>query len=93
VFETTDVIVTPTLPIAAPRIDDVDKAAVAALGRFTRFFNIVGLPAISVPCGFTKEGLPLGMQITGKAFDESTVLRAAHAYEQDAKWFERRPEI
>jgi aspartyl-tRNA(Asn)/glutamyl-tRNA(Gln) amidotransferase subunit A len=93
VFETTDVIVTPTLPIAAPRIDDVDKAAVAALGRFTRFFNIVGLPAISVPCGFTKEGLPLGMQIAGKAFDESTVLRAAHAYEQDAKWFERRPEI
>jgi aspartyl-tRNA(Asn)/glutamyl-tRNA(Gln) amidotransferase subunit A len=93
VFASTDVIITPTLPIPAPRIDNLDKAAVAALGRFTRFFNIVGLPAISVPCGFTKEGLPVGMQIAGKAFDDATVLRAAHAYEQDAKWFERRPEI
>jgi aspartyl-tRNA(Asn)/glutamyl-tRNA(Gln) amidotransferase subunit A len=93
VFETVDVLITPTVPIAAPRIDRIDKTEVAALGRFTRFFNIVGLPAISVPCGFTSEGLPIGMQIAGKAFDESTVLRAAHAYEQDAKWIERRPEL
>jgi len=98
VFETVDVIVTPTTPIPAPRIDDVGKPwssdpekAATALTRFTRFFNIVGLPAISIPCGFTSEGLPIGMQIVGKPFDESTVLRVAYAYEQDAKWFERRP--
>jgi aspartyl-tRNA(Asn)/glutamyl-tRNA(Gln) amidotransferase subunit A len=100
VFETADVIVTPTTPIPAPRIDEVDKPwsggpekAAAALTRFTRFFNIVGLPAISIPCGFTPGGLPIGMQIAGKAFDESTVLRVAYAYEQDAKWFERRPAV
>ncbi len=93
VFENTDVIITPTVPITAPAIDNADKAAVAALGRFTRFFNVVGLPAISVPCGFSKEGLPFGMQIAAKAFDEATVLRAAHTYEQDAKWFERLPRL
>jgi len=99
-FENVDVIVTPTAPIAAPRIEDANKpwgsepeTAVAALTRFTRFFNVVGLPAISIPCGFTSEGLPVGLQIAGRAFDESTVLRVAHAYEQDAGWFERRPAV
>jgi aspartyl-tRNA(Asn)/glutamyl-tRNA(Gln) amidotransferase subunit A len=98
VFQTVDVVVTPTTPIPAPRIDEVDKPwragpekAAAALTRFTRYFNIVGLPGISIPCGFTMDSLPIGMQIVGKAFDESRILRVAHAYEQDAKWFERRP--
>jgi aspartyl-tRNA(Asn)/glutamyl-tRNA(Gln) amidotransferase subunit A len=99
-FKTIDVIVTPTVPFAAPRIEDVhipwangEETAAAALTRFTRFFNVVGLPAISVPCGFTADGLPIGMQIAGSAFDEFTVLRVAHAYEQDARWFERCPAI
>ena len=99
-FEQVDVIVTPTTPIAAPRIEDVNKpwgtgpeTAAAALTRFTRFFNVVGLPAISIPCGFTTEDLPMGMQIAGKPFDEFTVLRVAHAYEQPAGWTERRPAI
>ena len=99
-FEQVDVIVTPTTPIAAPRIEDVNKpwgtgpeTAAAALTRFTRFFNVVGLPAISIPCGFTTEDLPMGMQIAGKPFDEFTVLRVAHAYEQAAGWTERRPAI
>jgi len=98
VFESVDVIVTPTAPIPAPRIDDLHKpwdggteTAAASLARFTRYFNVVGLPAISIPCGFTASGLPIGLQIAGKAFDESTVLRVAHAYEQDAKWFEHAP--
>lgn len=98
IFDTVDVVITPTVPIAAPRIDDLHvpwdsgaETAAASLSRFTRFFNIVGLPAISIPCGFTTDGLPVGMQIAGKPFDESTVLRVAHAYEQDAGWFERRP--
>jgi aspartyl-tRNA(Asn)/glutamyl-tRNA(Gln) amidotransferase subunit A len=91
-FERVDVIVTPTTPVAAPRIEEA-KAVAGSLTRCTRFFNIVGLPAISIPCGFTPEGLPIGMQIAGKAFDEFTVLRVAHAYEQDAMWFERRPAV
>jgi aspartyl-tRNA(Asn)/glutamyl-tRNA(Gln) amidotransferase subunit A len=95
IFESADVIVTPTLPIPPPRIDSLQKpwgkepeTAVASLTRFTRPFNIVGLPTVSIPCGFTADGLPIGMQISGRAFDESTVLRVAHAYEQDAKWFQ-----
>ena len=94
VFESVDVIVTPTTPIPSPRIDEVDKPwgdgpekAAAALARFTRFFNIVGLPAISIPCGFTPGGLPLGMQIVGKPFDESMVLRVAYTYEHEAKFY------
>jgi aspartyl-tRNA(Asn)/glutamyl-tRNA(Gln) amidotransferase subunit A len=79
-FERIDVIVTPTVPIPAPRIADGDPKAIASLARFTRFFNILGLPAISIPCGFSDEGMPIGLQIAGKAFDESTVLRVAHAY-------------
>jgi aspartyl-tRNA(Asn)/glutamyl-tRNA(Gln) amidotransferase subunit A len=100
IFNEVDVIVTPTTPITAPRIDKAyqswgsdSETAAASLTRFTRFFNIVGLPAISVPCGFSSDGLPIGMQIVGKAFDEATVLRVAHAYEQDARWFERRPPV
>jgi aspartyl-tRNA(Asn)/glutamyl-tRNA(Gln) amidotransferase subunit A len=95
IFETADVVVTPTLPIPAPRIDALHKpwgtdseTAIASLTRFTRPFNIVGLPTVSIPCGFTTDGLPIGMQITGRLFDEDTVLRVAHAYEQDAKWFQ-----
>ena len=61
--------------------------------RNTRPFNVYGLPTISIPCGFTSTGLPIGMQIAAKAFDESTVLRIAHAYEQSARWFERTPMI
>jgi aspartyl-tRNA(Asn)/glutamyl-tRNA(Gln) amidotransferase subunit A len=90
--------VTPTLPVPPPRIDQstvqrgpAPEAVGVALTRFTRHFNITGSPCISIPCGFTKDGMPIGMQIAGAAFDEATVLRAAHAYEQDAKWFERRP--
>jgi aspartyl-tRNA(Asn)/glutamyl-tRNA(Gln) amidotransferase subunit A len=98
VFRKVDVIITPTVPIPAPRIEDLrlpwgqgTETAAASLLRLTRFFNITGLPAISIPCGFTSDGLPIGMQIVGKAFDEASVLRVAHAYEQDAGWFERRP--
>jgi aspartyl-tRNA(Asn)/glutamyl-tRNA(Gln) amidotransferase subunit A len=99
-FESVDVLVTPTVPIPAPRIDEIYKpwgggpeTAVASLTRLTRFFNLVGLPAISIPCGFTDDNLPIGLQIVGKAFDEFTVLRTAHAYEQSAEWFQRVPEM
>jgi aspartyl-tRNA(Asn)/glutamyl-tRNA(Gln) amidotransferase subunit A len=90
-LENVDVIITPSVPITPPRIGQttVQRGAVTepvgvALTRCTRHFNITGLPAISLPCGFTTDGLPIGLQIAGRAFDESTVLRAAHAYEQEA---------
>ena len=60
--------------------------------RNTRPFNALGLPTISVPCGFTKDGLPIGLQITGAAGDEVRVLALAHAYEQATDWHTRRPD-
>jgi aspartyl-tRNA(Asn)/glutamyl-tRNA(Gln) amidotransferase subunit A len=100
VFEIADVIVTPTLPIPPPRIDRIyepwdggSETAIASLTRFTRPFNILGLGTVSIPCGFTTDGLPIGMQIAGRTFDEKTVLRVAHAYEQHAKWFLYTPSV
>jgi aspartyl-tRNA(Asn)/glutamyl-tRNA(Gln) amidotransferase subunit A len=56
-------------------------------------FNFLGLPAISIPCGFTRDGLPIGLQIVGKAFDEADVLQIARAYEQATDWSARRPPL
>ena len=58
---------------------------------FTIPVNLAGLPGISVPAGFTREGLPIGLQVIGRAFDEATVLRVAHAYEQATDWHTRKP--
>jgi aspartyl-tRNA(Asn)/glutamyl-tRNA(Gln) amidotransferase subunit A len=55
--------------------------------------NIAGLPGISVPCGFSSDGLPIGIQVLGKPFDEGSVLHVAHAYERRAGWRDRRPDI
>ena len=57
----------------------------------TYAFTVVGLPAISVPCGFTRDGLPVGLQIVGRWHDDASVLRAAAAFEQAAPWTDRRP--
>lgn len=59
--------------------------------RYTTPFDILGLPAISIPCGFTDEGFPIGLQLVGRAFDEPRVLRVAHLYEQATDWHTRRP--
>src|SRR5262245_42744488 len=66
------------------------------MGRFSRLtrpFNGLGLPALSLPCGFSTRGLPLALAIVGRPFDEATVLRAGQAYEQAAGWVSRRPAI
>ena len=100
VLQSTDLLLTPTLPITAPRLDQktVEAAAGpidvrAALTLFTRPFNLTGLPALSLPCGFDNEGMPIGLQIVGRPFEEATVLRAGYAYERATEWHERRPEI
>ena len=61
--------------------------------RNTPPFNLLGLPTISIPCGFTSKGLPIGMQITGPPWSEATVLRLAYAYEQATDWHNRRPNL
>ncbi len=58
---------------------------------FTRVFNLTGSPALSTPSGFSKEGLPLSMQIVGRPFEDDLVLRAGHAYERATAWRDRRP--
>jgi aspartyl-tRNA(Asn)/glutamyl-tRNA(Gln) amidotransferase subunit A len=62
-----------------------------ALSRLTRPANLTGFPAISVPCGFTQGGLPIGLQLIGRPFAEATILQIAHTYEQETTWHQRRP--
>ena len=96
IFAEVDLLVTPTTPVAAPAIADLRADAAALrpaelkLLRNTRPFNVWGLPAISVPCGFTQSGLPIGLQIAGAPWREDLVLRLAHAYEQATAWHKRR---
>lgn len=95
-----DVMVTPTMSIFAPRIGEakvrVNGGMVdinSAMGERTRLYNITGHPAVTVSCGFTRSGLPIGLQIGGRYFDENTVLGVAYAYEQQAGWFRRAPDL
>lgn len=92
-LEAVDVLVTPTVPMVAPRIGDEPATSTQTLLhiRCTAPFNATLLPAISVPCGLSTTGLPVGLQIAGRPFDEMTVLRVAHAYEQATDWHLRRP--
>ena len=93
-FESHDLLILPTTPIAAPTIEGND--AVEQAGRLTRFtapFNLTGLPAVSIPCGFTKSGLPIGLQIVSRAWADAKVLNAAYAYEQATEWHTKRPTI
>jgi len=94
-FADVDLLVTPTTPIPAPAIADLKKDPAALrpaeliLLRNTRPFNVWGLPAISAPCGFTKSGLPIGLQIVGPHWREGLVLRLGRAYEQATEWHKR----
>lgn len=91
VLGTVDLLVSPTTPRTAPPIAEGDPES--RLSLYTRAYNYSGLPAISVPCGFDAEGLPIGLMIAGRHFAEATVCRAAHAYEQAAGWRARRPPL
>jgi aspartyl-tRNA(Asn)/glutamyl-tRNA(Gln) amidotransferase subunit A len=88
-FENVDVIITPTCPVTAPAIgsrfvttQDEQEPVGNAITRFTSFFNLTGNPAISVPCGIHSSGLPIGVQLVGRHFEENVLLKTAHLLEQ-----------
>jgi aspartyl-tRNA(Asn)/glutamyl-tRNA(Gln) amidotransferase subunit A len=92
VFSTVDLLVTPTTAVPPPTIEEALRLGIELeLIRNTTPFNVYGLPTISIPCGFMRSGLPIGMQITGPRFGEARVLALAHAYEQATDWHTRRP--
>jgi aspartyl-tRNA(Asn)/glutamyl-tRNA(Gln) amidotransferase subunit A len=100
VFDRVDVVIGPTTPITAwkrgewtVQVAGKPESVLAASWRFTYPYNLTGLPAISVPCGFDHDGLPIGLQIAGRPFDESTVLTVAHAYESGHDWKNRWPKL
>jgi aspartyl-tRNA(Asn)/glutamyl-tRNA(Gln) amidotransferase subunit A len=99
-FEEVDVIVGPTTPITAWKSGEwtvqaggKDESVLSASWRFTFPYNLTGLPAVSVPCGFDRDGLPIGLQIAARPFDEMTLLAAAHAYERTHEWKDRMPSL
>jgi aspartyl-tRNA(Asn)/glutamyl-tRNA(Gln) amidotransferase subunit A len=92
-FESVDALVTATLPIPPPAISDPKADDILPAVRNTSPFNVNGLPAISVRCGFTSTGLPIGMQIIGPPGGDAVVLQLAHAYEQATDWHKRRPQM
>jgi aspartyl-tRNA(Asn)/glutamyl-tRNA(Gln) amidotransferase subunit A len=99
-FQNVDAIVAPTVPAPAPligaesvRIDGEQIGVRRAIVGHCRPANFTGLPAISIPCGFTRDGLPIGLQLIGRAFDETTLLRLAFSYERANDWRTRHPRI
>ena len=94
-FESVDAIITPTSPTTAFKIGEKtdDPLAMYLSDICTINVNLAGLPAVSVPCGFTSQGLPVGVQLIGKAFGESALLSMAYAYEQAAGLFDKHPNL
>ncbi len=100
VFDKADVLHCPVMVSAVPSICETDFSAapgfsnlITAMGHCTRPFNFMGLPSLTIPCGFTSNGLPTAFQIVGKPFDESTLFRAGHAYQKLTDWHEQAPNI
>ena len=93
-FEKFDILLLPTTPIPAPLIEETGAIEAARqLTRFTAPFNLTGLPALTLPCGFTKMGLPVGLQIITKHWAEAKVLQAGYAFEQATEWHKYFPNI
>jgi aspartyl-tRNA(Asn)/glutamyl-tRNA(Gln) amidotransferase subunit A len=100
VFSSVDVLVTPTTPVLPATVEQAladpgtpPVGGVAPSLRNTQPFDIYGLPSISIPCGFSRSGLPIGLEISGPRLGEATVLAVADAYEQATEWHKRTPSI
>jgi aspartyl-tRNA(Asn)/glutamyl-tRNA(Gln) amidotransferase subunit A len=93
IMKTVDVLATPTTPTPAPPFSMVLDPDFPFPRSNMAPFNMTGLPALALPCGFSTDGLPLSLQIAGRPFDEATVLRVGHTYEQATDWHTRRPHI
>ena len=94
-FGKVDVLVTPTAPTPAFKVGEKadDPLQMYLSDIFTISVNLAGVPGISIPCGFTQSGLPIGMQLVGRHFDEKTILKVAFAYEQATGWHKKKPRI
>jgi aspartyl-tRNA(Asn)/glutamyl-tRNA(Gln) amidotransferase subunit A len=94
-FKEVDLIVTPVTPTPAFKLGEKseDPLQMYLSDIFTISVNLAGLPAIALPCGFSKAGLPIGLQLIGRAFQEDILLRAAHAYEQSTQWRTKKPAV
>jgi aspartyl-tRNA(Asn)/glutamyl-tRNA(Gln) amidotransferase subunit A len=94
-FQDVDLIVTPVTPTPAfkfgAKSDDPLQMYLSDI--FTISANLAGVPAISLPCGFSQAGLPIGLQLIGRPFEEETLLRAAYAYEQSTQWRTKKPAV
>jgi aspartyl-tRNA(Asn)/glutamyl-tRNA(Gln) amidotransferase subunit A len=91
-FDEYDILLTPTTPIAAPRIEGPDAVEQAqVLTRYTAPFNFTGLPALSLPCGYTSDRLPIGLQIVASPWAEAHLLRAGNTYESATQWHLEEP--
>jgi aspartyl-tRNA(Asn)/glutamyl-tRNA(Gln) amidotransferase subunit A len=94
-FQRCDVIVTPTAPTTAFKIGEkiADPLQMYLSDIYTISINLAGLPALSLPCGLDAGGMPIGMQIIGRPFDEATILKVAHRYEQETEWHKKKPKM
>jgi len=101
VFSRVDLLVTPTIRTCLPTLEETDidhgppgtETKFMAVSANTRPFNYLGLPTISIPCGFDPNGCPIGLQIAGRPFGEARVMKAADAYQRDTGFHAMRPPI
>lgn len=95
VFEKFDAIITPTSPTTAFKLGEKvnDPLSMYLSDIYTTSVNLAGIPAISIPCGFSREGLPIGLQIMAKAFNEEMIFRIAYTFEQNTEWHKRKPKL
>ena len=99
-FARADVLATPLMMMPVPTIAETDVAdnpgfldIITRIGHTTRPINYLGLPGLSVPCGFTVNGLPVSFQLVGRPYDEKTLYRVGRAYERETEWAERAPAL
>jgi Asp-tRNA(Asn)/Glu-tRNA(Gln) amidotransferase A subunit family amidase len=93
-FQDVDLLLTPTCPVPPMKVEEVPPWQPGAiLARNTSPFNVAGVPVISVPCGFDSSGLPVGLSLAGRWWEESLALRAAHAYQGVTDWHTKRPAL